>query len=116
MTDNFIELSEDQFDELFPLVQDHLNPTSSWAFGDDPGCLFETYGEELEFVKRQDPLTVWTLVDGDDGDLYVISGPHFVNRIGYLVSTVPVAEGVTMQVHIEMDRDEDAAIEMGASG
>ena len=115
MTDNFIKLSEDQFDELFPLVQNHLNPTSSWAFGDDPGCLFETYGEELEFVRHQDPLKVWTLVDGDDGDLYVISGPHFVNRIGYLVSTVPVAEGVTMQVHIEMDCDEDAAIESEAT-
>jgi hypothetical protein len=115
MTDNFIELSEDEFDDLFQLIQNHLNPTASWAFGDGPGCLFETYGEELEFVKRQDPLIVWTLVDGDDGDLYVISGLHFVNRIGYLVSTVPVAEGVTMQVHIEMDRDEDAVTETGPS-
>ena len=115
MTDNFIELSEDEFDELFPLVQNHLYPTASWAFGDGPGCLFETYGEERAFVMRQDPLTVWTLVDGDDGDLYVISGPHFVNRIGYFVSAVPIAEGVTMQVHIEMDRDEDAAIETGPS-
>lgn len=111
MTDSFIELSEDQFDELFPLVQNHLNPTASWAFDDGPGRLFETYGEELEFVKRQDPRKVWTLVDGDDGDLYVISGPHFVNRIGYLVSTVPIAEGVTIQVHIPMEHDEDAAID-----
>ena len=115
MTDSFIELSEDEFDTLYPLIQNHLNPTASWAFGDGPGCLFETYGEELEFVKRQDPLKVWTLVDGEDGDLYVISGPHFVNRIGYLVSSVPIAEGVTMQVHIEMDRDEDPVNEAGAS-
>lgn len=111
MTDNLIELSEDEFDELFPMVRNHLNPTASWAFGDGSGCLFETYGDELEFVKRQDPLTVWTLVDGDDGDLYVISGPHFVNRIGYLVSTVPIAEGVTIQVHIPMDRDDNTVID-----
>jgi hypothetical protein len=115
MTDSFIELSEDEFDDLFPLIQNHLNTTASWAFGDGPGCLFETYGEELEFVRRQDPLKVWTLVDGDDGDLYVISGPHFVNRVGNLISTVPIAEDVTMQVHIEMDHDEDPEVEMGAS-
>ena len=115
MTDNFIELTEDEFDERFPLVRNHLNPAASWAFGDGFGRLFETYGDALEFVKRQDPLKVWTLVDGDDGDLYVISGPHFVNRIGYLVSAAPVADGVTMQVHIEMDRDEDAVTETGPS-
>ena len=115
MTYNFIELSEDEFDDLFPLVQNHLNPTASWAFDDGPGCLFETYGEELEFVKRQDPLTVWTLVDGEDGDLYVISGPHFVNRIGYLVSTIPFAEGMTVQVRIEMERDDAPTSMIGPS-
>ena len=55
MTDNFIELSEDEFDELFPPVQNHFNPNASWAFGDGPGCLFETYGEELAFVRAQTP-------------------------------------------------------------
>jgi hypothetical protein len=39
-------------------------------------------------------------VDGDDGDQYVVSGFHFVNRIGYLVSTVPAPEGVDILVHI----------------
>ena len=29
-------------------------------------------------MRQQDPLTVWTLVDGDDGDMYLISGLHFV--------------------------------------
>lgn len=106
MTERLIELSEDEFDRLYPLVPNHLNPNASWAFGDGPGCLFETYGEELDFVRSQDPLTVWTLVDGDDGDMYLISGPHFVNRVGYLISTIPIDEDATVEVHIKMDRDE----------
>jgi hypothetical protein len=107
MTDTFIELTEDEFDDQYPLVQNHLTPNASWAFGDGRGCLFETYGEELAFVRQQDLLTLWTLVDGDDGDMYVISGLHFVNRVGYLISTVPVPENATIQIHIPMSRDED---------
>ena len=107
MTEDFIELTEDEFDDRYPLVHNHLNPNASWAFGDGPGCLFETNGEELAFVRQQDPQTIWTLVDGDDGDMYVISGLHFVNRIGYLISTVAVPENVTVQVHIPMSCDED---------
>ena len=48
---------------------------------------------------------MWTLIDGDDGDLYVASGLHFVNRIGYLLSRDPVAEGTFVQVHIPMATD-----------
>ena len=107
MTEDLIELTEDEFDDRYPLVQNHLNPNASWAFGDGPGCLFETYGDEFAFVRQQDPLTVWTLVDGDDGDMYVISGFHFVNRIGYLISTVPIPKNVAVQVHIPMSHDED---------
>jgi hypothetical protein len=94
-------LSEDEFDRRYPLLVNHLNPHASWAFGDGPGCLFETYGEELAFVRRNDPRTVWTLIDGDDGGLWVVSGMHFVNRIGYLISTVPVSEDQQIEVQIE---------------
>src|SRR5690348_14429772 len=76
MTGTIIELSEDAFDTNYPLLTNHLNPTASWAYGEGIGCLFETYGEELAFVRRQDPRTVWTFIDGDDGDQYVLSGFH----------------------------------------
>lgn len=107
MSDNFIELTEDEFDDRFPLKPNHLNPTAGWALGDAGGCLFETNGEELAFVKRQDPRTVWTLVDGDDGEMYVVNGFHFVNRVGYLLSTVPVPDNVTIEVHLTMNKDDD---------
>ena len=89
----------------YPLVVNHLNPNASWCVGDGPGCLFETYGEELTFVRQQDPRTIWTLVDGDDGDQYLINGFHFVNRIGYLVSTVPVPEETDIEVRIPMQEN-----------
>ncbi|HVX16315.1 MAG TPA: hypothetical protein VHC22_34330 [Pirellulales bacterium] len=101
-----ITLSEDEFDAAYPLVANHLNPNASWGFGDGPGCLFETYGEELAFVLRQDPLTIWTLVDGDDGNQYVISGYHLVNRVGYLISKAPFPEDAEIEVVILFDSDE----------
>lgn len=111
MTQTIITLTEDQFDEQFPLITNHLNPNSSWAFGDGPGCLFETYGEELEFIRQQDPRRVWTLVDGDDGDQYVISGPHVVNRIGYLVSKTLIPDNTLIEVHIPMDNHDEGETE-----
>jgi len=106
MTHELIELTEDEFDTRYPLRPNHLNPHATWAFGDTRGCLFETFGEELDFVRMQHPSTVWTLVDGEDGDMYVHSGVHFVNRIGYLISLAAVPEGVDIQVHIPMQREE----------
>lgn len=100
-TSTFIELSEDAFDALFPLVPNHLNANATWCLGGSGGCLFETFGEELEFVRAQDPRAVWTLIDGDHDGQYLVSGPHFVNRIGYLVSTVLLPEGVEAQVELE---------------
>ena len=60
MTHTLIEMSEDEFHDRYPLIKNHLNPHSSWVYGNDRGCLFETYVEELEFVRRQDPSTVWS--------------------------------------------------------
>jgi hypothetical protein len=106
MTKTLIELTEDEFDAMYPLVHNNINPNASWAFGEGPGCLFETYGEELDFVRRQDPRTVWTLVDGDDGNQYVTNGYHFVNRIGYLISTVLCPDDADIEVPILFDSDE----------
>jgi hypothetical protein len=99
-TNTFIELSQDEFDAAYPLRVNHLNPQASWAFDDGAGCLFETYGDELVFVCQQDPSTVWTLIDGDQGDQYLVSGFHIVNRIGYLISGKRVPDGIGFTVRI----------------
>lgn len=104
MTDT-VTITEDEFDATYPLRPNHLNPNATWATDDGPGCLFETYGAELDFVQSQDESTVWTLVDGDDGDQYLVSGYHYVNRIGYLISTIPVENGVTIECRIPMNSE-----------
>ena len=84
-----IFLTEDEFAKQYPLLRNHLDPNAGWGTGEDnEGCLFETYDEEFEFVRRQDPARVWTYVDAEDGQL-VIGGLHYCNRIGYLISTKP---------------------------
>ena len=61
---------------------------------------FETYGEELDFVRSvcdEDARRVWTLVDGDDGNLYIVDGYHLVNRVNYFITELPF-EGKFMEV------------------
>jgi hypothetical protein len=108
MRTTFIELSEDAFNALFPLLTNDLNPSASWGTDHQGGCLFETYGEELEFVRRQHRHTVWTLVDGNDGDQHLINGLKLVNRIGFVINTEQVPAGTDIQVRIPME-DADAA-------
>ena len=75
---------------------------------------FETYGKELDYVRSvydADPRRVWTLVDGDDGNLYIVDGYHLVNRVNYFITEVPF-EGKFMEVPYyifdeEEDEDED---------
>lgn len=62
-------------------IMNHIDPTNYDKF--------ETYGEELRYVMAQDPKCIWTLVDGDDGNLYIVDGYHLVNRVAYFVTEVP---------------------------
>lgn len=57
------------------------------------GYMFETYGEELESVKQHPENFIWTIRD-EDGGTYITAGYGFVNRLGYLISSVPWASGV----------------------
>lgn len=50
--------------------------------------MYETYGEEAEYVQSVDPKYVWTYVDGDMSSL-LVAGYHYVNRLGYYICEVP---------------------------
>ena len=50
--------------------------------------MFETYGEEVEFVQAQDPRYVWTNVQGDECDL-IVAGYAYVNRLSYYITENP---------------------------
>jgi len=78
---------EDQFEawhNKYQPIQNHIDTNA--------GDKFETYGKELDYVlsiANTEPARVWTLVDGDDGNLYVTSGYHLVNRINYFITHNP---------------------------
>ena len=44
---------------------------------------------EYEDTLAHDVHCVWTLVDGDNGDPYIVPGCHIVNKFGYMVTRNP---------------------------
>lgn len=69
------------------------------------GCMFETYGEELEQVKATPVEHVWTIRD-EDGATFITAGFGWVNRIGYLITATPWGSGndfVQLSEEVECD-------------
>lgn len=77
--------------EKYQPVDNHLDNNASFQDENGNGIMFETFGDELQYVlsiANNEPNQVWTYVDGDDGT-YVTNGYHLVNRIGYFITSVP---------------------------
>jgi len=96
--DNFIEMDYDDFVETYKPITNHIDTNASFD-----GMMFETYGEEVEFVKAQDENRIWMYGDGDDGGSYLWSGWGFVNRIGYFITEVPFPDNTTIQVRVSFN-------------
>lgn len=79
-------MNYDEFEGKYKPIENHL--------GDAGTYLFETYGQEVDFVSTQNKNFVWTLVEGDEG-LYIVPGFHYVNRLNYLVTEVPWTEDMS---------------------
>ncbi|MCC7336549.1 MAG: hypothetical protein IT422_15775 [Pirellulaceae bacterium] len=97
---HYNDLPEDVFAAIFRPIHNHLAEYPAVDWGDGFGSMFETYGEEFDFVTEQDPAHVWTWVEGDNGQ-YLVSGMHFVNRIGYFICDVAVPDGLTIEVKLD---------------
>jgi len=96
-----LSLTEEEFDERYELLDNHIDTNASFD-----GKMFETYGEEIDFVVEMAKQNrVITIVESDDEtcqgeceacerspSLTYISGYHFVNRIGYLITTEPITQ------------------------
>ena len=93
--DNFIELDFDEWFDTYKPIPNNIDTNASFD-----GHMFETYGAEVEFVKKADPAHIWTYGDGDDGGSYVWNGWSFVNRIGYFITEVPCPADTTIQIKV----------------
>jgi hypothetical protein len=97
--DNFIEMDFDEWVDTYKPIINHIDEHASFDNGDG-GIMFETYGDEVEFVKSQDPAKIWMYGDGDDGGSYIWSGWGFVNRLGYFITEVPCPPDTTIQIRV----------------
>ena len=100
--DNFIEMDYDEWVATYKPIYNHIDKNVSFGDETGQGYMFETYGEEVEFVKSQDPSKIWMYGDGDDGGSYIWSGWGFVNRIGYFITEVPFPDNTTIQVQVSV--------------
>jgi len=93
----------DEWEAKFKPIKNH--------FRNDPDeIMFETYGEEWEFVQKQDPRNVWTNIQGDMSDL-IVAGVAYVNRLHYYITEIPWEnedDYVLLSVEVECEcYDED---------
>jgi hypothetical protein len=93
--DNFIEMDFDEWFDTYKPIPNNIDKNASFD-----GHMFETYGDEVAFVKKADPNYIWTYGDGDDGGSYVWNGWSFVNRIGYFITEVPCPPDTTIQIRV----------------
>lgn len=77
------DVTEDEWWEKFRPIK---NPFDDHASFD--GHMFETYGEELEYVRAQPAEKIWTFIEGDDVQL-IGAGYSYVNRLGYFITEEP---------------------------
>lgn len=97
---NTLTLSEDDFVSKYRPIANHLDANASFDWGEGYGTLFETFGDELVFVRSQPADTIWTLLTVD-GYETVVNGYHFVNRLGYFICQMPVETGLSIEVPLD---------------
>ena len=89
-------MTEDEWLETYKPKTNHLDSNASWN-----GTMFETYGEEVEFVQSTPDNFVWTLLEGDEGQTLISNGYSFVNRLGYFICEVPWNENEFHEILID---------------
>ena len=94
---NFIEMTFEEADEQFKFMVNNYDENASFD-----GLMFETYGDEVEFVKAQDENRIWTYGDGDDGGGYIWNGWHYINRLGYFITEVPCPPDTVIQIQVSV--------------
>ncbi|TYA74909.1 hypothetical protein [Seonamhaeicola marinus] len=97
MTKTPLKITSENFFEVFNLKKNHIDDNASYD-----GCMFETYGEELTYVKDHAQEYIWTILDGDTTPI-ISSGYHHADLIGYLISEIPAPDDLDIEVHYEPD-------------
>lgn len=82
----------EQFDKVF-------KPINNPFVNDEAIYYFDSVGEELDFVSKQEENKIWTVVEGDsDDNLYLVNGYHNTNRMGYMITEEKWKEGDNYEI------------------
>ena len=104
MAKKFIKLTEDEFYEKFTPTINHL--VNDAPFG---GTMYETYGAENDFINEfaqsEHRTKIWT-IEEVEGNFYFVSGWHYVNRYGYIITEEAVMEVEEYEIKLDNDVDE----------
>lgn len=73
----------EEFLEKYKPIENHIDKYAAFN-----GCMFETYGEEAEYVRNSCPENIWTIITEGD-DMFIIPRYHYVNRLGYFITQIP---------------------------
>ncbi len=106
-----LKLTEEEFDEKYELQVNHIvRANQPVEVADEDicsfnGCMYETYGEELQYVLDTPVNRIITIIEGEDDtcsgeceacecspSMFYVSGYHIVNRVGYLITKEPITE------------------------
>lgn len=76
----------ENFEETYKPIKNPFVQDSSYD-----GCMFETYGEEVEYVKSSEfsDTQIWTIINCENEEMWIIPGYHFVNCFGYFITEIP---------------------------
>ena len=90
-------ITEEVFYKEYKPIKNHYDPNAAFD-----GHMFETYGEELDFIKGINHWHVWTIIESE-GKMYICAGFHYVNRVGYMVTQ---KEWNSDEIEVALDEDE----------
>ena len=62
-------ITYEQFEEQYKPIKNTLVEDSPYN-----GCMFETYGAELAHVREQDIKNIWTLIDAENEEMFIVPG------------------------------------------
>ena len=92
------KITYDLFEKTYKPVKNHLDDECDYDL-----IMFETYGNEHQFIldTLANPETnkcVWTVI-GEHDETELASGYHIENRLGYIVTEIPLADDCDMFVY-----------------
>jgi hypothetical protein len=97
---DFKEMTMEEWTATYKPITNHIDKNASFQDESGTGLMFETYGDEIEYIRQTNPACVWTYGDGDDGGTYIWNDFHFINRLGYFVTEVPCPPDTIIQIKV----------------